>query len=63
MRIVNLMFLFSQLEQCKTSLGRCIKLVEEAAVEIEELEGRLESQKTHYEERILNVEAELAVTR
>ena len=51
------------LEQCKVNLGRCVKLVEEAAGEIEELETRLESQKTEYEERILNVEAELAVTR
>ena len=37
--------------------------MEEAAGEIEELETRLETQKTEYEERILNVEAELAVTR
>ena len=61
MRFFNIYI--SQLEQCKANLGRCIKLVEEAAGEIEELETRLETQKTHYEERILNVEAELAVTR
>ena len=63
MSIFIIYIYISQLEQCKANLGRCIKLVEEAAGEIEELETRLEAQKTHYEERILNVEAELAVTR
>ena len=52
-----------QLEQCKTSLAKCIKLVEEAAQEIQYLETKIETQKTDYEERILNVETELALSR
>ena len=55
--------LFFQLHQCKTNLDNCIKLVEEAAQEIEYLETKIETEKADYEERILNVEAELAVMR
>jgi len=53
----------TQLYQCKTNLDKCIKLVEEAAQEIEYLETKIETQKTDYEERILNVETELAVCK
>ena len=38
-------------------------MVEEAAQEIEYLETKIETEKADYEERILNVEAELAVMR
>ena len=37
--------------------------MEEAAQEIEYLETKIETEKADYEERILNVEAELAVMR
>ena len=62
-RPICIRYFVFQLYQCKTNLDKCIKLVEEAAQEIEYLETKIETQKTDYEERILNVETELAVCK
>ena len=52
-----------QLRECKKSLNKCIELVEDAAIEIQFLEQKLDEQKSEFDEQLLKAEIELSLQR